>query len=293
MSNCAPLVTRHPISAAPDRKEDRSMTDSIMFNQALYDACPTGMLAFDDTPRIRWLNSALEQMLGLSGQDLIGKAQNALPQELRALFDETDVLHLALPGNSERWLRRDVRQVVDGRDIPLRLHFYQDISPQVMAKQECDLLRKRVDELTITDELTGLANRRALLQALATQVTRSRRYGNLLSLGAVSIRYPGDSNGRLPDISILNFSQYMRERLRWSDTIGRYEEQLFLLLMPETSEPDALKLLQQLQQECLDGALKELPADAPVPEVRVTASAWQKGDDPQRLIKRVLALLEP
>jgi len=268
------------------------MPDPITFNQALYDVCPTGMLALDRTPTIRWLNPALEKMLDLSGKELIGKHKDHLPAELHALFDETDVLHLSLNGSGERWLRRDVREVVDGSDNALRLHFYQDISLQVASRQECEQLRKQVEALTITDELTGLANRRAVLQALSTQVTRSRRYGNLLTLGAVGITHPGDPMLALPEVSILSFSQYLRERLRWSDTIGRFEDQLFLLLMPETAEADAAQLLGQIHQECQAGALKELPNNAPVPRVAVSACAWSKGDDPQRLLKRTLEMLQ-
>ncbi len=72
------------------------MTDAIAFNKALFEICPLGMLALDQTPTIRWLNPALEQMLDLSGKELIGKDKNSLPRELHALFDETDVLHLCL-----------------------------------------------------------------------------------------------------------------------------------------------------------------------------------------------------
>jgi diguanylate cyclase (GGDEF)-like protein len=285
-------VSQDPRTVYLKAREDRNMTDPITFNQSLFDVCPTGMLALDRSQSILWLNPALEKMLDLSGGELIGKCKDDLPQELHALFDETDVLHLALNESGERWLRREVQAVVDGGNNPLCLHFYQDISAQITAKRECELLRKQVDELTITDALTGLANRRALLQALATQVTRSRRYGNPLTLGAAYISYPSDPTQSLPDVSILNFSHYLRERLRWSDTIGRYEDQLFLLLMPETAASDAQHLLEQIHQECQEGALKELPDDAPVPWVKTSASAWVRGDDPQRLVKRTLQLLD-
>ncbi len=153
----------------------------------------------------------------------------------------------ALNGADERWLRRDVHVLVDrGRRGPAPAFLSRHQSPGHGQARSARSLRKKVDELTITDELTGLSNRRATLQALAIQVTRSRRYGNRLTLGAVGISYPGDPTVRLPDVSILSFSHYLRERLRWSDTIGRYEEQTFLLVMPETGEKDAMHLLDQI-----------------------------------------------
>ncbi|MET0009139.1 MAG: diguanylate cyclase [Candidatus Thiodiazotropha sp. 6PLUC9] len=259
----------------------------ISFNQALFDVCPTGMLAIDDEVCIRWINPALEEMLSLSVDELVGKDKNTLPEGLHALFDETDMLHLSLNGDGERWLRREVRQVNDGSQEPLRLHFYQDISQQVLAQRESDELRKQVEDLTITDELTSMANRRATLQALDTQVTRSRRYGNLLTLSAVRLTHPGGAGSKLTDHSILVLAQYLRERLRWADVIGRFEDQLFLLLMPETSREDAESLLQQIVQECQEGALKDL-GDDPLPILEIGVAAWSKGDDPQRLITRTI-----
>jgi diguanylate cyclase (GGDEF)-like protein len=234
------------------------------------------------------MNPALEAMLNLSGDELVGKDINTLPEGLHALFDETDMLHLSLNGDGERWLRRDVRQVKDGSQARLRLHFYQDISQQVMAQRETEQLRKQVEDLTITDDLTSMANRRATLQALDAQVTRSRRYGNLLTLCAVRLGHPEPAIGLLPDHSILVLAQYLRERLRWADVIGRFEDQLFLLVMPETSKEDAEHLLHQIVQECRDGALKDLGED-PAPVLEIGIAGWTKGDDPQRLITRTIA----
>jgi diguanylate cyclase (GGDEF)-like protein len=259
----------------------------ISFNQALFDVCPTGMLAIDSEVCIRWVNPALEAMLDLSGEDLIGKDKKTLPESLHALFDETDMLHLSLNGDGERWLQREVRQVVDGENAQLRLHFYQDISQLILAQRESDQLRKQVEDLTITDELTGMANRRATIQAISAQVTRSRRYGNLLTLGAMRLSHPEQADIPLPDTSVLVMTQYLRERLRWADVIGRYEDQLFLLVMPETSIEDGANLLQQIVDECRGGALQGL-ADNPVPELAFGVSEWSKGDDSQRLITRAI-----
>ena len=71
----------------------------------------------------------------------------------------------------------------------------------------------------ITDALTGMANRKATIQALAAQVTRSRRYGNLLSLGAMRLTHPDLPDIGLPDASILALAHYLRERLRWADIV--------------------------------------------------------------------------
>jgi diguanylate cyclase (GGDEF)-like protein len=263
----------------------------ISFNRELFDVCPTGMLAIDSEVCIRWVNPALEAMLDLSGEELIGKDKKTLPESLHALFDETDMLHLSINGDGERWLQREVREVVDGVNAQLRLHFYHDISQLILAQRESDQLRRQVEDLTITDELTGMANRRATIQAIGAQVTRSRRYGNLLTLGAMRLSHPEQNGIALPDTSVLVMTQYLRERLRWADVIGRYEDQLFLLVMPETGIDDGKKLLQQIVNECRGGALQDL-ADNLVPELAIGVSEWSKGDDSQRLIARAIESIE-
>jgi diguanylate cyclase (GGDEF)-like protein len=261
------------------------MKEQIRFNQAVLEACPTGLLVFDENRAIRWLNPAFEEMLDLSGETLIGKDQASLPAELHALFDDSDILHLTDDNDEDRWLQRLVRDVVDGDDTPLQIHFYQDISERVNSQQQCEQLRQQVQELSITDDLTGLANPRAIIQALANQATRSRRYGNPFTLAVIQISNQAAPGTDLPDTTTLIFSQYLRDRLRWADAIGRYEKDLFLILMPETNLDDAVKLLQQVRQECQEGALKDLGND-PLPALSLGAAAWEKGDDPTRLLRR-------
>jgi PleD family two-component response regulator len=104
------------------------------------------------------------------------------------------------------------------------------------------------------------------------------------------LSHPEQSGDPLPETSILVMTQYLRERLRWADVIGRYEDQLFLLVMPETSIEDAEKLLHQIVEECRGGALEDL-GDNPLPELAFGVSEWSKGDDPQRLITRAIELV--
>ncbi|EGV52870.1 GGDEF domain-containing protein [endosymbiont of Riftia pachyptila] len=267
------------------------MSDLINFSKAFFEACPTGMLAFDQDSRICWLNPALEQMLHLDSAELIGKDKQTLPEGLHPLFDESDMLHISINGDGERWFRREIREINDSEPGPLRIHYYQDISNQISTQLERDVLKSQVEELTITDELTGLSNRKATLQALGVQVTRSRRYGNPLTLGIVEINIPNTPEEPVPEALILTFAHYLRDRLRWADTIGRYQSNLFMLVLPETSLADAGVLLEKIVQECHEGALS-LPDKTPLPLIRYGLAHWEKGFDPQRLIDSAQQQLE-
>lgn len=255
------------------------MTEGLKFQPEWLDTCPTGILVIDAAGRICWINNTLREMLELGNEELVGFDRKSLPVDAyQVLFAGDPMLHLCSDEGSERWLRCDIRQAKDAQQRPVNIHYYQDISEQMAAQLASDSLRQRVNDLTLTDELTGLANQRSLIHALVSQVTRSRRYGNPLSLIMAKI----SSDNGLDDQTMLAISHSLRERLRWADFIGRYEESLFMLILPETNH-EALLVLR-------DKILQEVPES--VPEGTFTLSLglaeWQKGFDPRRLIDKAL-----
>ncbi|MCF6281265.1 MAG: diguanylate cyclase [Candidatus Polarisedimenticolaceae bacterium] len=255
------------------------MTEGHNFQTAWLDACPTGVLVVDAEEQILWINTSLREMLELGDLPLIGSAKALLPEAAyQVLFAGDSLLHLRSDTGGERWLRCDIHQAEDEQQRTVNIHYYQDVSEQMAAQLACDSLRQRVDDLTLTDELTGLANKRALIHSLVSQVTRSRRYANPLSLMMVRI----DSGVTLSDQAMLAISHSLRERLRWADFIGRYEDNLFMLILPETNH-EALLVLR-------DKIMQEVPKSVPDGDFSVVLglAEWQKGYDPRRLIDKAL-----
>ncbi len=252
-------------------------------------ACPTGLLVVDGGGTIRWLNPALQQMLGVTADQLVGHNRETLPlPACRELLNEDPVIRL--PGAGERWLHREATPIRSAQDDHSTLFVYQDISELVQLQAERDRLQEQVRDLTLTDELTGLANRRALTNALTAQVTRSRRYHNPLSLMTVKVIL-GDSKTQpiheLPERAVLAVSQYLRDRLRWADIIGRYDPTLFMLILPETDRQAAQVLTEKIRSESgeieLPGDLANLPL-----ELGFGLAEWEQGDDPQTLTQRAM-----
>ena len=255
------------------------MTEGINFQSEWLDNCPTGILVIDADERISWINKTLRQMLEIGSDELIGFDCDSLPSDTYQVLIKGDpVLHLRSDEGDERWLRCEISEVVDQQRQPAKVHYYQDISEQMMAQLACDSLLERVNELTLTDELTGLANQRALSHALVSQVTRSRRYGNPLSLMFVRI----DGANELADSTLLAISHNLRERLRWADFIGRYEDDLFMMILPETNQESLQILRQKIELEvpgCVPGEVFELS---------IGTAEWEKGFDPRKLIEKAL-----
>ena len=103
---------------------------------------------------------------------------------------------------------------------------------------------ERLEELSYTDELTGVANRRAFDQALRAEWQRGSRSGSPLSLILIDIDYfkqLNDSAGhQAGDACLSKIARALRAALpRSIDVLGRYGGDEFAAILPSTDGPSA------------------------------------------------------
>jgi diguanylate cyclase (GGDEF)-like protein len=117
-----------------------------------------------------------------------------------------------------------------------------------------------LQHLALRDALTGIANRRAILTQLASELERARRAGTPLAFAMIDVdhfKQINDVHGHLAGDEVLrHFVHSMEQRLRQSDSLGRYGGEEFLLLLPDTHADGALNLV---------GNLREFVAHSPAP----------------------------
>ncbi|MCW8907839.1 MAG: diguanylate cyclase [Sedimenticola sp.] len=248
-------------------------------------ASPCGVLILDQAGTIRWLNPALEAMLELSAEQLLGTREEGFPfATQRSLFKGPGLHQLVGPGISrERWLLCSEAQPESADPEAHTIRYFQDLTEQVRLQEENQRLQQQVEELAITDELTGLANRQALTRALNTQVARSRRYQNPLSVAVVTLLQPGKT-GQIADEVILAVSQYLRDRLRWVDVIARWEHNQFIIILPETTLQDASDLMEKMLSTFSEMVLPEQYTGVDL-QLQYGLAEWHKGQDARLLLK--------
>ncbi|MCW8903684.1 sensor domain-containing diguanylate cyclase [Sedimenticola sp.] len=263
-----------------------TQSSSIIY-QALQNV-PCGVLIFDQSGTINWLNPALESMLGLKADQLVGQNREQFPFTThRGLFKGTGLMHLFGTGvEQERWLHCTVETRDDAEPAIHTIKYFQDVTELMRLREENQRLNQQVEELAITDELTGLANRQSLTRTLNTQVARSRRYQNPLSLAVIHLLDKRDETA-IPDEIILEVSRYLRDRLRWVDLIARWEHSQFIIILPETS----LQHGKDLMDKVLAG-FSEVPLPASYAgdslELLFGLAEWHKGQDARLLMKQAL-----
>jgi diguanylate cyclase (GGDEF)-like protein len=86
------------------------------------------------------------------------------------------------------------------------------------------------------DFLTGILNRRAILDRLAQEISRAKRQNTSLSLGMCDIDHfknINDANGhQAGDEALVVFTRCIQDRLRDYDSFGRYGGEEFLVIAP-------------------------------------------------------------
>lgn len=112
---------------------------------------------------------------------------------------------------------------------------------------------KKIQEMAVSDALTGLFNRRYFHDRLTLEWERTRRYGSKLSLIMADIDFfkkINDTYGHLcGDMVLVQTAEVLRLHLRRTDVVARYGGEEFVMLLPETSLESARLVAERIRAD--------------------------------------------
>jgi len=112
-------------------------------------------------------------------------------------------------------------------------------------------VERRLENLAMTDPLTGLANRRSLETALESAVSRAKRHNSDVSVIFLDVDHFKQFNDRfghkVGDEVLRAVARVVLSSVRTEDVAGRYGGEEFLVVLPETDEVGSVGLAERIR----------------------------------------------
>jgi diguanylate cyclase (GGDEF)-like protein len=134
------------------------------------------------------------------------------------------------------------------------------------------------------DELTRTANERGLTISVLELMALADRYGHKLSIGMVRIDGIEQLERSAAENAIINAAGIMTESLRLPDRIGRFKENIFMLLLPESDIDGASIVANRLKSNLAGGASGDYLDQV---SVQIGMTQFKRGEDLHSLLSRV------
>ncbi len=136
------------------------------------------------------------------------------------------------------------------------LDLLNTIIPQFAVLIDRAVLKNKAGEfeqLSVTDALTGLLNRRYLEERLTEETKRSNRYGYPMSLMMIDVdefKSYNDTFGHPEgDKTLQIVAHSLKDTLRGADVAARYGGEEFSILLPQTTPEEAHTIAERIRQK--------------------------------------------
>ena len=128
-----------------------------------------------------------------------------------------------------------------------------ELKVRVEALMKAVHYKHSLNMVTITDELTGLFNRKYLHARLDAEISRAKRYGTDLSCLLIDIDFFKTVNDMYGydwgDVLLKKVAEMLKALIRKEDILTRYGDEEFLLILPNTSEQQAFIFAERFRRD--------------------------------------------
>ncbi|MCU0652242.1 MAG: GGDEF domain-containing protein [Candidatus Omnitrophica bacterium] len=130
------------------------------------------------------------------------------------------------------------------------------------------MLYKRVQELAITDSLTGIFSRRYYLERFQEELERSKKFGYNFAFLMIDIDNFKDYNDRfghlVGDTILRELAKILKENIRQIDLIGRYGGEEFSIIFTETGKQEAAFVAERIREAVENKSIRAYDEDLKV-----------------------------
>lgn len=224
--------------------------------RTLIENTPDAFFVHDDQGRLLDANKFACKQLGYTRNELM----SIKVFDIVANIDKHELLDVIWPslanGASRSFKSLQIRK--DGTQFPVEVnvtgivdHGKKYIFGMARDITETERLKTHLAMLALTDELTGLANRRSFLTAMDKEISRAQRTREPLSVLMIDLDFFKRLNDRFGhqggDVTLRHFAQKVTRILRKEDTVGRIGGEEFAVLLPNTAIDYAERIAEKLR----------------------------------------------
>jgi diguanylate cyclase (GGDEF)-like protein len=262
---------------AKAEEAERALAEARLARERLDDAIealPDGFALFDADDRLVVCNARFRELyaasapavtIGARFEDIlryglargqypqaVGREEEWLAERLHRHLNPGSPQLQQLPGN--RWLRIDERRTRRGGIAGVRTEVTELVRREqqlVDLNAQLDEALARLEQVSETDALTGIANRRHFDRRLAEEWSRVDRYGTPFALLLVDVdhfkRYNDRQGHQQGDRCLREVAQVLLACARRpTDLVARYGGEEFAVLLPHTTHEAAATQAQRL-----------------------------------------------
>ena len=215
---------------------------------------------------IEYVNPNFTTITGYTSEEILGRNPRILKSGLTSIKVYEELWHALISGKEWRgeilnrkkngdifWEFASISTISDpsGR-ITHFVSVTEDISVRKAVEEKIRVLNSELEQLAMTDFLTGLFNRRFFIQRSTDEVKRAKRNAEplaLLMLDFDEFKKVNDTFGHeTGDLALQQVASVMSTSLREIDILGRMGGEEFAVLLPNTSLEEALLLAERVRQ---------------------------------------------
>jgi len=285
-------VARAVLDMAADRELEEGFADADYIS----DEIPAGQdLNAINRSELEARRDDVQQLQATLGQQVLetisqneefGVILEVVLAELRQAEDAAAI-------EDQRWtLIRGVEKLMKGHDELANnldsTHHYLQLFESDSRELSDELTRVRL--LSLTDELTGLPNRRAFMRRLEDEVARVQRYGFPLSFILIDMDHfkaVNDEYGHAAGDEVLRvYSKNILSIFRHHDMVARYGGEEFAVLLPNTDSDGAVRALNKVRRRARETRWQSNGTVSDVPTFSAGVSLYKSGESASAFIER-------
>ena len=274
-------------------KHELGDNEGLTALRVMYELNPEGVVfTHADEGRVLAANPAACAILGMTEEEILRRGRDGIfdPDDARWVLGYEIAQRTGQVVGSAR-----VRQG-DGAVIEVEVdahHFtgadglkwgcliFRDVTTQVDAEVRVAELTRRLEQLSVGDELTGVTNRRGLADAGANLLQTADQQGYDVQILFVDVRALADLNERLGheagDAALQAVARALRVTFRRSDVVARIGGTLFTVLALDLSEDERDGVEKRIMKHLTDVETVRYVGDDI--EVRLGWTTRQPGDE--------------